>query len=728
MMTPMNSPQARPSPALKQWSWLGRFERVLALATTVPDVLQVAAESIADAGFYRRVVISLHDSEGNLGPIGSVGIPHELIEAARRAPRVSKEVREAVLQERFRIGGSYFVPVESGIDLSHEERRIPLVHEPSMPDGWQAGDELFTPLCAVDGSVLGFCSVDDPVSGLRPTAETIPLFELIINRAANRIEAIRLQSDLEMARVRLSRLIEHTDDVVYEIDFTSNCYRAFSRPIRVITGIDAASLSGLSFSEWLRRFVHPDDRDRVRVGAMDFPQDLETRSRRTLEHEYRILHTDGSVRWVRDRAVPVEDEDGQVVAVQGFIRDVTAVRSLSGELVKTEKRYRLMADNASDLIYAHDATGHIYYASPSVERYLGATPEEFIGTHFSEWLSDNPINSIAFEAFDAEINTARTVTPFILELKARDGHTFLMEFNESLIRDRDERVIGVQGVGRDVTEREETLTSLREHRRRLDAANTALKALVNQSRRRQERAVELNRQLQEKNAELESFVQIVSHDLRSPLITLRGLAAQLRRRFSSRLDENGKTVIQQIGEEATRLSHLIGDLLVYARASANPGARRAVDAGLMMDTVWTRLVESGRAEGASFTRPLESRLVWADPIALERVFENLMSNAVTHRHPDRLPRVEATWRESADRIEFEMRDNGIGIEPEDRPHIFELFYRGRNAQTPGSGLGLAIVKRIVETSGASINSSANADGGSTFTLVWLSRPPARDPD
>ncbi len=684
----------------------------------------MAAETIAQSDLFRRVVISLHDDEGDLGPIGSYGIPRELIEAARRAPRVSKEIREAVLQERFRIGGSYFIPVESGIDLSNEDRHIPAASPPLSSDGWQTGDELFTPLRRFDGSVMGFCSVDEPVNGRRPEAATTSFFETILYHAANRVEFLTLRGELDAAREDIARFVEHSDDVVYEIDFAANRYRSFSNGVRAITGIDAGELAGITIAEWLRRFVHPDDRDRVRIGPEDFPQGRDSDNRRTLEREYQVLPADGSIRWVRDRAVPIEDDDGQVIAVQGFIRDITAVRSLAGRLIKTEKRYRLMADNASDLIYAHDATGHLYYASPSVERYLGATPEEFVGTHFSHWLSDNPINSIAFEAFEAEINAERAVMPFMLELKAKDGHTFLMEFNESLIHDRDGRVIGVQGVGRDVTEREERLQSLRDHRRRLDAANTALKALVNQSRRRQERAVELSRQLQEKNAELESFVHIVSHDLRSPLITLRALASQLRRRFSSRLDERGKGVIQQIGEEATRLSHLVGDLLVYSRASANPGARRAVDAGLMMDTVWTRLVESGRADEAVLTRPQETCLVWADPIALERVFENLMSNALMHRHPEQPPRVTVTWSELPDRIEFRIADNGIGIETEDRPHIFELFYRGRNTQAIGSGLGLAIVKRFVETSGASIISTPNANGGTVFTLAWHSRPPS----
>lgn len=709
-------------PTQEQWSRLAWYERQLADATTVGDALQLAAETIAACDLFRRVVISLHDDDGNLGPIGSHGIPRELIDAARRAPRVSKEVREAVLQERFRVGGSFFVPAESGIDMSKEGRHIAPASESDAEGGWKPGDELFTPLRRFDGSVMGFCSVDEPVSAMRPDAASLSFFETLLNRAANRVEFLMLRGELEAARKDIGRLIEYSADVIYEIDFATNRYRSFTRGVRAITGVEAGELAGTSVTEWLRRFVHPEDRERIRLEPSDFTWDADGDGRRIIEREYRVLPIKGPARWVRDRAVPVEDDDGQVIAVQGFVRDITAIRSLSGQLVKTEKRYRLMADNASDLIYAYDATGHFYYVSPSVERYLGATQEEFIGAHFSHWLSDNPINSVGFDALDEEITADRTVMPFLRELKAKDGHTFLMEFNESLIRDQDGVVVGVQGVGRDVTEREETLQSLRDHRKRLDAANTALKALVKQSRRRQERAVELTRQLQEKNEELESFVHIVSHDLRSPLITLRARASQLRRRFSSRLDENGKGIIQQIGDEANRLSRLVGDLLIYARANANPGARRTVDAGLMLDTVWTRLTESGRVNDARFDRPPETCTVWADPIALERIFENLLSNAVMHRHPDRRPHVSVSWREYPDHTDISFIDNGIGIEPEDRPHVFELFYRGRNTKIIGSGLGLAIVKRFVETSGARISCGPNPDEGTIFTISWNSRP------
>jgi PAS domain S-box-containing protein len=714
---------AEPGLSLEQWSQFREYEQRVSCASTVTEVLQSAAEAIVGCGLYRRTVISLHDERGNLGPIGFCGVPKELIEAARRAPRVRKEVREAILQDQYRISESFYVPAETALDLSTEDRHIPSSAETGDANGWHAGDELFTPLRRTDGSVMGFCSVDEPPDGSRPEPQNIGLLEMIVDRAAVRTELFVLQDDLDNERKRLGRLIRIEDDVVYEIVFPSDIFTSLSSAANELLGVPPAEIVGMTHGEWMRRFVHPDDRERARVDPLDIPRHPDDGGYKTVEREYRILRSDGSMRWVRDKAIPVEDDDGQVVAFEGLLRDITAVHLLSGKLVRAEERYRLMADNARDLIYAHDASGRMVYVSPSVERYLGATPTEFLGTHFSEWLTDNPMNGAAFDAFDSEVNEGSVVTPFMLELRAKDGRTFLMEFNESLIRDDEGRVVGVQGVGRDVSEREETLVSLRDHRKRLDAANTALKALVNQSRRRQEQAIELTKRLQQKNAELESFVQIIAHDMRSPLITVRGLASQLRRRFAGRLDERGQEIIRQIGDEAARLSRLIGDVLLYARAGDNPSARRTVDAGLVIDTVWTRLAESGAAKDAMLSRPPESMSVWADPVAFERVLENILANAVTHRHPDRPCRVDIHWSSSNEKTEISICDNGIGIETEDRAHVFELFYRGRNARSEGSGLGLAIVDRIVETSGATITVAPQSDGGTVFTLKWPHRTP-----
>lgn len=705
---------------------LSHFDRAVRCSQEPREVLQLAADAIVSLELFQRVVISLHDAQGNLGSIGFSGIPRELIEAAKRAPRVAREVREAILQSRFLIGESYFIPTEAGIALEGEARHIPSHEDDFQAEGWRAGDELFTPLRRSDNSVMGFCSVDEPFNGDRPTAKSLLLLESIIARVSAKVEFLEVRTLRDALQQRWQRRLEETDRLIYEFDTTTNRFISANPAVTALAGVHCSEIAGLSLDEWVRRFVHPEDRERVRSIRLSLSIDPDRGRQQTIRNEYRILHRDGSERWVADLATPVVDADGQLILIDGVIEDITALRKLEAERDDAQRRYSLVAENARDVIYAHDKTGHMFFVSPSLERYLGVTPEEFLGSHFSDWLTDDPINQAAFEAFDAEINSARTVAPFVLELRSKDGRTFLMEVNESLIRDKNGEVVGVQGVGRDITDREKLLGSLKDHQARLDSANHALQAMVAQARRRQQDAVDLSRRLQEKNAELESFVHTVSHDLRSPLVTVRGLLGQLRRHYARRLDERGQDITRRLDAEAARLLRLVGDLVVYVKSGADPGARRAVDAGLLVESVWTRLVESGIAAQAELIRPSDTMLFWADPVALERVFENLLMNAVTHRSADRPPKVEVAWQPEPDSVRLEFRDTGIGIEPEDRSHIYELFYRGRNVTAVGSGIGLAIVKRIVDSSGANIEFSCNPGGGSVFTLNWPKEPRQSD--
>lgn len=691
------------------------------------SVLQHAADLIAECGLFRRVVLTVHDNDGNLGPIGYHGLPKELIEQARRAPRVRKEVREAILKEEFRTGESYFVPREAGISLADEDRHIPSAAT-AANGSWQPGDELFTPLREDDRNVFGFCSVDEPHNGHRPTPQILCCLEAIVNAAASRVITLSLRESLEEQTHRLNHLLQHTGDVLYEINIGTRSFHSFSDTIADLTGIACEDLQNLPFTEWLRRFVHPEDRERVRLGPDDADRVDEELGDWAVVSEYRVVHADGSVRWVRDRSSAIVDEDGQVTGFEGVLHDVTAVHSVAEKLASVERQYRLIADNVRDLVYMHDQSGRVVYVSPSVQRFLGVTPEEALGSHFSDWLTDNPINTVAFEAFNSEINAGHQVEPFLLELRARNGQTFFMEFNESLIHDEKGAVVGVQGVGRDVTERERVLEKVVESRKRLDAANAALKSLVNQSRQRQDRMIELNGRLAQKNDELESFLHIVAHDLRAPLISLRGLAAQLNRRYASRLDERGHEIIRQLGSEAARLSKLIGDVMTYATAGAELTARRQIDVGLMLEAVWTRLEEMGLAASAVLTRSQETCLVWADPTALERVFENLLGNALIHRAPDRAPEVHVEWEITPDTVTIHVSDNGLGITPEDLPHVFELFYRGRNVNPEGSGLGLAIVKRIVEASQGEVRCTSNRRHGTTFSISWPRTSSPGQPD
>lgn len=702
--------------SLRAWDEYTLFLARLHDSTDINDALQLTADAIAACALFHCTVISLHDDHGNLGPIGYYGVPKELIDGARRAPRVSKDVRESILREEFRRGQSYFVPVEAGLDLNNIARRLPPQVPPDSTGSWQPGDELFTPLRRPDGDVFGFCSVDNPCDGQRPDQATLDFLEMLVATASEHIQIIQLQDTLAQERTRFDRLLTLTRDVHYRVDLERRCFTSVSDAIAQLTGADPKDFKDLPFADWLRKFVHPDDRERVSLGPDDADRLSDEDVDWSVTSQYRVVHRDGTIRWVRDSSLALLDEDGLLIGFDGLLRDITHSHRLTQALADVQRDYHLMVDKTRDLVYAHDENGHIVYVSPSVEQYLGVTPEDIVGRHFSEWLSDSPMNEIAFDLLELQMQGQQRGEPHMLELRAHDGRLLTMEFNETLVFDDTGRVVGVQGVGRDVTERERTMAELRESRKRLDAANTALKSLVAQSRVRQERTVDLNRRLEEKNAELESFLHIVAHDLRSPLVSIRGLAGLLRRRYTNQLDERGHQITRQLGEEASRLAQLVNDVLTYAMAGAEVATGHEVDLHVMLQSVWSRMETLGLAHNATLATPSDSISVWGDPAALERVVENLLVNAITHQSPDRESQISVEWDHDNSGVTIRISDNGVGIPSEDRPHVFELFYRGRDADNHGSGLGLAIVKRIIDAHHGTISCSPNHPKGTMFTL------------
>jgi PAS domain-containing protein len=259
----LNTP-LEPIPSVRHTEGLRDFDRAVGRVAEPREVLQLAADAIVALRLFQRVVISLHDDQGNLGPIGYAGIPRELIEEAKRAPRVRKDVREAILQPRLLIGESYFVPSEAGIAIHDEPRHVPSSGSPFEAEGWRAGDELFTPLCRADGSVLGFCSVDQPFDGSRPTPTSLQPLEDVVFRAAARIDLLDTRGQLDVLRSRWERRLEQTGDFLYEYDIGSNRFAAVSSAATLFTGIVHSEITGLSLDEWVRRFVHPEDRERLR--------------------------------------------------------------------------------------------------------------------------------------------------------------------------------------------------------------------------------------------------------------------------------------------------------------------------------------------------------------------------------------------------------------------------------------------------------------------------------
>ncbi|CAA7614107.1 ATP-binding protein [Magnetospirillum sp. UT-4] len=226
-------------------------------------------------------------------------------------------------------------------------------------------------------------------------------------------------------------------------------------------------------------------------------------------------------------------------------------------------------------------------------------------------------------------------------------------------------------------------------------------------------------ELRRSNAELEQFAHVVSHDLREPLRMVSSYAQLLARRYGDSLDEDGRTFIHFITDGAARMERLIEDILDFSRAGAATRleafpAARAVDAAL--DDLGPVMAEH---RAAIRVAPLPE--VVADETGIERLFANLIGNAVKYRRPDLAPTIVVTGEECAEGWHFAVADNGEGIAPEDHERIFMVFARLHGRDRPGTGLGLPICRKIVERHGGRLWVDSRPGHGSTFHFT-LRRP------
>jgi PAS domain S-box-containing protein len=220
------------------------------------------------------------------------------------------------------------------------------------------------------------------------------------------------------------------------------------------------------------------------------------------------------------------------------------------------------------------------------------------------------------------------------------------------------------------------------------------------------------------NAELEQFAYVASHDLRQPLRSIASYMKLLELDFADQLGEGAKEYIDFARSGAQRMDNLILDLLEYSRIGR---AKRAMAPTALAEVVAEAvenlrfaLDEAGGRVGIDGALPS----VAGDRAELERLFQNLIGNAVKYRAADRPPVVEIAATREGDRWVITIRDNGIGISPQHFERIFGVFQRLHGVgEYEGTGIGLAVCKKIVEHHGGSIAVESTPGQGSVFRVI-----------
>jgi PAS domain S-box-containing protein len=228
---------------------------------------------------------------------------------------------------------------------------------------------------------------------------------------------------------------------------------------------------------------------------------------------------------------------------------------------------------------------------------------------------------------------------------------------------------------------------------------------------------QLQDSLSESNAALEQFAYVASHDLQEPLRTMGAFAELLAAKYAGKIDPEADRYISHIVKASQRMSHLVRDLLEYARATTEDERPTSVTLDEDLEAALTHLTQAIEESGASVTHdPLPT--VRVDRGQMVRLFQNLIGNALKYRNADTPPVIHVSAEQSGADWVIAVKDNGIGFDPQYASGIFAPFKRLHQPDAfPGTGVGLAIARRIVEAHGGRIWAESQPGEGAIFRFT-----------
>jgi PAS domain S-box-containing protein len=427
--------------------------------------------------------------------------------------------------------------------------------------------------------------------------------------------------------------------------------------------------------------IHPDDLPRV----VQSTRPAIAGGAREIQLEFRFRTADGRWVWLDERVTVIRDASGRLVDCVSLTLDITPQRQAMQAVHERDQFYAL----SLEVFAVADSGARFRQVNEALTRVLGIPAREFVGRPVLDYVhpDDHP------RAQDAIGALARGERVDMVELRCRHagGGWRWLEWNAAA---------GPGGLfycaARDVTE----------HRRVAAELRRAL------------------RDLEIRNAELQDFAFVASHDLQEPLRKVQSFSDRVLSRYGERLDDTGRDYLRRMDAAAARMQTLIDDLLAYSRVSTRGESFRPVELDRVLREVVSdldaRLESSGGEIDAGALPTID-----ADPTQMRQLLQNLLGNALKFSLRGRRPKVVVRAEPAEVGRPGERRpgwriavsDNGVGFEAAHAERIFAPFQRlhGRS-EYEGTGMGLAIVRKIVERHGGRVSATAVPGEGAVFTV------------
>ncbi|MBO0347945.1 PAS domain S-box protein [Phormidium pseudopriestleyi FRX01] len=530
----------------------------------------------------------------------------------------------------------------------------------------------------------------------------------------------------------IQQIAEATPTILYVYDLVENRNIYSNQHLNEILGYLPQEVQKMG-PNFLPNSIHPEDWPRVVDNRLKL---MSSKDEEIIETEYRMRDAQGEWHWLVSRdTIFARTQEGAAKQILGMGLDISLRKRAEAELAEyrqqlealvqrrtaelqntnqqlereiadriraelqlreSETRYRLLAENATDMITTHTPSGVYQYVSPSCFTLLGYHYTELIGHLAYEWIHPDDIPKVE----NSHRAVLEALMPFqiVYRIRHKDGHYIWFETNaQAICHQETGEVVKIQAASRDISDRQRIEKELAQHT--ADLAHS--------------------------NADLEQFAYIASHDLQEPLRMVASYTQLLARRYPDKLDAQGDKYMAYILDGATRMQQLINDLLQYSRVGTHGKSFDVVDCHEIMRQAISNLKLAIRQSEARITGQNLPK-VFGDKTQLLQLFQNLIANAIKYRGLPP-PEVQIEARDIEGEWLFSVKDNGIGIDPKYGDRIFQIFQRLHTREEyPGTGIGLAICKRIVERHRGHIWVESEPDRGAIFYFILANSSPIEE--
>lgn len=382
-----------------------------------------------------------------------------------------------------------------------------------------------------------------------------------------------------------------------------------------------------------------------------------------------------------------------------FIHDLTEQKRALQALQVSENKINAILTNAVDGIITIDREGIMEMVNPAASRLFGYEPGELLGQKVDVLMPepdrsrhDGYMKNYQRTGVGKIIGIGREVTG-----RRKDGSTFPFHLSISEVELYDRKVY--TGIVHDITYQKMAEEKLRRY------------------------ATELERS----NRDLQDFAYVSSHDLQEPLRKIQAFGDRLRSKESAHLSDQGKEYIDRMLNAASRMQHLINDLLSFSRVTTQAQSFVWTDLRAILEGVLSDLEVSIEKSGARIeVSPLPS--LEAEPTQMRQLFQNLIANALKFRKADTPPLIKVYARQHQrkahltstpgdETVEVFVEDNGIGFDEKYLDRIFNVFQRLEGQKYEGSGIGLALCRKIAVGHGGNITARSQPGQGAAFVVT-----------